>query len=188
MWWIYSYQVGTSCSIWEVLLIKMKLYIYLAWIRTSVSRASVSCRVCMSRFSASPRKRSNLLRAEPWVFLSTISSSCKIVEFSSLMMKNIKKIYLFWREWNYCAVLISYQPYYHELHLPEVEPVLVYLLGLKIHVSKRSLYPECEVSLQTQIGHLEGSYFCKIYQTNHTDEMFHQTIKKEQIYSCLGRI
>ena len=84
----------------------MQLYIYLAWIRTSVSRASVSCRVCMSRFSASPRKRSNLLRAEPWVFLSTISSSCRMVEFSSLMMKNIKKIYLFWREWNYWAVYL----------------------------------------------------------------------------------
>ena len=168
--------------IWVVLVIKMQLFIYLAWIRTSVSRASVSCRVCMSRFSASPRKRSNLLRAEPWVFLSTISSSCRMVEFSSLMMKNIKKIYLFCREWNYWAVLplMSYQPYYHELNLPEVEPVLVYLLGLKIHVSRRSLYPECEVSLQTQIGHLAGSYFCKIYQTNHTDEMFHQTIKKSK--------
>ena len=73
--------------------------------------------------------------------------------------------------------LILYQPHYHELNLPEVEPVLVYLLGLKIHVSRRSLYPECEVSLQTQIGHLEGSYFCKIYQTNHSDEKSHQTIK-----------
>ena len=79
---------------------------------------------------------------------------------------------------------IWYQPYYHELNLPEVEPVLVYLLGLKIHVSRRSLYPECEVSLQTQIGHLAGSYFCKIYQTNHSDEKSRQTIKKEQIYSC----
>ena len=101
VWYIYVMNILSSSWIWVALVIKMQLYIYLAWIRTSVSRASVSCRVCMSRFSASPRKRSNLLRAEPWVFLSTISSSCRMVEFSSLMMKNIKKIYLFWREWNY---------------------------------------------------------------------------------------
>ena len=103
MWYIYVMNILSSSwhVLWVVLVIKIQLYTYLAWIRTSVSRASVSCRVCMSRFSASPRKRSNLLRAEPWVFLSTISSSCRMVEFSSLMMKNIKKIYLFSHEWNY---------------------------------------------------------------------------------------
>ena len=41
-------------------------------------------------------------------------------------------------------------------HLPGEVPFLAYSLEERKYVLKQSWYPECEVFLQTQLGHSEG--------------------------------